>query len=88
MERFAGDGLVVFFNDPLPCDDAPLRSVRLALTMRQRVQELADSWQRRGHELALGVGVAQGYATLGRVGHADRFDYAPVGSVTYLAARL
>jgi len=88
LERFGGDGLVVFFNDPLPCDDAPLRSVRMALTMRQRVQELADSWQRRGHELALGVGVAQGYATLGRVGHAERFDYASVGSVTYWAARL
>jgi class 3 adenylate cyclase/CheY-like chemotaxis protein len=88
LERFAGDGLVVFFNDPIPCDDAPLRSVRMALTMGQRVQELADRWQRRGHELALGVGIAQGYATLGRVGYADRFDYASVGSVTYLAARL
>ena len=88
MERFTGDGIVVFFNDPLPCDDAPLRSVRMALTMRQRVQELADGWQRRGHELALGVGIAQGYATLGRVGDADRFEYASVGSVTNLAARL
>jgi class 3 adenylate cyclase len=88
LERFAGDGLVAFFNDPLPCDDAPLRSVRMALTMRQRVQELADRWQRRGHELALGVGIAQGYATLGRVGYAGRFDYASIGSVTNLAARL
>src|SRR5207245_5643052 len=88
LERFTGDGLVVFFNDPIACDDAPLRSVRMALTMRQRVQELADSWQRRGHELALGVGIAQGYATLGRVGYADRFEYASVGSVSNLAARL
>jgi class 3 adenylate cyclase len=88
LEHFAGDGLVVFFNDPLPCDDAPLRSVRMALTMRQRVQELADSWQRRGHELALGVGIAQGYATLGRIGYAGRFDYASIGSVSNLAARL
>jgi len=88
LERFTGDGIVVFFNDPIPCDDAPLRSVRMALTMRQRVQELADGWQRRGHELALGVGIAQGYATLGRVGYADRFEYASVGSVTNLAARL
>ncbi|HJZ10195.1 MAG TPA: response regulator [Trebonia sp.] len=88
LERFTGDGLVVFFNDPIPCDDAPMRSVRMALAMRQRVQELADGWQRRGHELALGVGIAQGYATLGRIGYADRFEYASVGSVTNLAARL
>ncbi len=88
LERFTGDGLVVFFNDPIPCHDAPMRSVRMALAMRQRVQELADGWQRRGHELALGVGIAQGYATLGRVGYADRFEYASVGSVTNLAARL
>jgi len=88
LERFTGDGLVVFFNDPIPCDDAPLRSVRMALAMRQRVQELADSWQRRGHELAFGIGIAQGYATLGRIGFSGRFDYASIGSVTNLAARL
>jgi adenylate cyclase len=88
LERFSGDGLVVFFNDPIPCDDAPSRSIRMALAMRQRVQELADGWQRRGHELALRVGIAQGYATLGRVGYAGRFDYAAVGSVTNLAERL
>ena len=88
LERFTGDGLVVFFNDPVPCDDAPLRSVRMALAMRERVQELADSWQRRGHELAFRVGVAQGYATLGRIGFSGRFDYASVGSVTRLAVRL
>jgi adenylate cyclase len=88
LERFASDGLVIFFNDPIPCDDAPLRSIRLALAMRHRVQELADRWQRRGHELALGVGIAQGYATLGRIGYAGRFDYAAIGNVTNLAARL
>jgi class 3 adenylate cyclase len=88
LEQFAGDGLVVFFNDPIPCDDAPLRSVRMALAMRQRVQELADRWQRRGHELAFGVGIAHGYATLGRIGYAGRFDYAAIGSVTNLASRL
>jgi adenylate cyclase len=88
LERFTGDGLVVFFNDPIPCDDAPLRSVRMALAMRQRVQELADTWQRRGHQLALGVGISHGYATLGRIGYAGRFDYASIGSVTNLAARL
>jgi adenylate cyclase len=88
LERFTGDGIMVFFNDPMPCDDAPLRSIRMALAMRQRVQELADGWQRRGHELAFGVGIAQGYATLGRIGFAGRFDYASIGSVTNLAARL
>jgi adenylate cyclase len=88
LERFTGDGLVVFFNDPIPCDDAPLRSIRMALAMRQRVQDLADGWQRRGHELAFGVGIAQGYATLGRIGFSGRFDYASIGSVTNLAARL
>jgi adenylate cyclase len=88
LERYTGDGLVVFFNDPILCDDAPLRSVRMALAMRKRVQELADSWQRRGHELAFGVGIAQGYATLGRIGFSGRFDYAAIGSVTAVAARL
>jgi adenylate cyclase len=88
LERFTGDGLVVIFNDPVPCGDAPLRSARMALAMRERVQELADSWQRRGHELAFGVGIAQGYATLGRIGFSGRFDYASIGSVTNLAARL
>jgi len=88
LERFTGDGLVVIFNDPVPCDDAPLRSVRMALAMRERVQELADSWQRRGHELAFSVGIAQGYATLGRIGFSGRFDYASIGSVTGLSARL
>jgi class 3 adenylate cyclase len=88
LERFAGDGLMVFFNDPIPCDDAALRSVRMALAMRQRVQELADGWQRRGYELAFGVGIAQGYATLGRIGFPGRFDYAAIGTVTNLAARL
>jgi adenylate cyclase len=88
LERFASDGLVIFFNDPIPCDDAPLRSIRMALAMRQQVQELADRWQRRGHELAFAVGIAQGYATLGRIGYAGRFDYAAIGSVTNLAARL
>ncbi len=88
LERFIGDGLVVFFNDPIPFDDAQLRSVRMALAMRERVKDLADGWQRRGYELSLGAAIAQGYATLGRMGYAGRFDYASIGSVTNLAARL
>src|SRR4051812_43157796 len=88
LERFTGDGLMVFFNDPVPCDDAPLRAIRMALAMRDRVQGLAESWTRRGFDLSLGVGLAQGYATLGRIGFEGRFDYAAIGSVTNLAARL
>jgi adenylate cyclase len=88
LARFASDGLMIFFNDPIPCDDAPLRSIRMALAMRRQVQELADKWQRRGHELAFAMGIAQGYATLGQIGYAGRFDYAAIGSVTNLAVRL
>jgi class 3 adenylate cyclase len=88
LERFTGDGLMVFFNDPVPCDDAPLRSVRMGVAMRNRVSELAEGWRRRGHDLGFAVGIAQGYATLGRVGFGGRFDYAAIGTVTNLAARL
>lgn len=88
LERFAGDGLMVFFNDPVPCEDAPLRAIRMAVAIRTRVQGLAEEWARRGHDLALGVGVAQGYATIGTVGFEGRIDYAAIGSVTNLAARL
>jgi len=88
LESFAGDGLMVFFNDPMPCDDAPTRAIRMAVAMRTRVRDLADSWARRGHVLGFSVGIAQGYATLGRVGFEGRFDYAAIGSVTNLASRL
>ncbi|MDP9209443.1 MAG: response regulator [Actinomycetota bacterium] len=88
LERFTGDGLMVFFNDPLPCEDAPLRAVRMAVAMRNRIQGLAKGWARHGHDLALGVGVAQGYATLGRIGFEGRSDYTAIGTCTNLAARL
>lgn len=88
LERFAGDGLMVFFNDPVPCPDPVARAVRMAVAMRQRVGELAARWRRRGHHLDFGVGIAQGYATLGKIGFEGRFDYAAVGTVTNLAARL
>ena len=88
LERFTGDGLMVFFNDPLPCEDAPLRAVRMAVAMRNRVEGLAKDWKRHGYDLALGVGVAQGYATLGRVGFEGRSDYTAIGNCTNLAARL
>jgi class 3 adenylate cyclase len=88
LEHFAGDGLMVFFNDPPPCPDAPERAVRMALDMRDRVDELTAVWRRRGHDLGFGVGIAQGYATLGRVGFEGRWDYAAIGTVTNVAARL
>jgi class 3 adenylate cyclase len=88
LEHFAGDGLMVFFNDPLPCEDAPARAIRMAIAMRARVRDLADDWTGRGHDLAFAAGISQGYATLGRIGFEGRFDYAAVGSVSNLASRL
>jgi adenylate cyclase len=88
LERFTGDGLMVFFNDPVPCDDAPLRAVRMAVAMQARISELLQEWRRQGHDLHFGIGIAQGYATLGRIGFEGRFDYAAIGTVTNLAARL
>ena len=88
LERFAGDGLMVFFNDPVRCDDGPLRAIRMSIAMRTRVRGLAEAWARQGHDLAMGIGIAQGYATLGKIGFDGRHDYAAIGSVTNLAARL
>jgi adenylate cyclase len=88
LERFTGDGLMVFFNDPLPIDDAPVQALLMSVAMRDRVRLLAGRWRRRGYDLALGIGLAQGFATLGRIGFEGRFDYAAIGSVTNLAARL
>jgi adenylate cyclase len=88
LEHFEGDGLMVFFNDPTPCPDAPERAVRMALEMRERVETLSHTWRGVGHELGFGVGIAQGYATLGRIGFEGRWDYAAIGTVTNLAARL
>ena len=88
LERFTGDGLMVFFNDPIPCDDPAGRAVTMAVAMRDRVAELTDGWRRRGNDLGFGIGIAQGYATLGRIGFEGRSDYAAIGSVTNLAARL
>jgi adenylate cyclase len=88
LERFAGDGLMVFFNDPVRCEDGPLRAVRMAVAMRTRIKGLAERWGRQGHDLAMGIGIAQGYATLGTIGFEGRRDYAAIGSVTNLAARL
>lgn len=88
LERFTGDGIMAFFNDPVPQDDAAERAVRMSIGIRDAVRELAVRWFRRGHDLSLGIGIAQDFATLGRIGFEDRFDYAAIGSVTNLAARL
>jgi adenylate cyclase len=88
LDHFSGDGLMVYFNDPLPCPDPAERAVRMAVAMRQAVGELMAGWRRRGFELGFGIGVAQGYATLGRIGFEERVDYTAIGTVTNLAARL
>jgi len=88
VERFAGDAIMVLFDDPLPCPDPSVRAVKMAMEMREQVAELTRKWRRSGHELGFGVGIAHGYATLGRIGFEGRFDYGAVGTVVNLAARL
>jgi adenylate cyclase len=85
---FAGDGLMVFWNDPLPCPDPAQRAVRMAVAMRERVAERTKAWRKRGHDLGFAIGVALGYATLGEIGFEGRVDYGVIGSVVNLAARL
>ena len=88
LERFTGDGMMVFFNDPVPVPNAAERTVLMALAMRKRVSELIVSWRSLGYELELGIGIAQGYATIGAIGYEGRWDYGAIGPVTNLAARL
>ena len=88
LEHFAGDGVMVFFNDPVPVDEHELRAVSLALEARDDVARLATDWRKRGTHLGLGIGIAAGYATLGRIGFEGRYDYGALGRVTNLAARL
>jgi class 3 adenylate cyclase len=88
LVRFAGDGIMVFFNDPITIPDHTEKAVRMALEMRSRAQELRKEWLRRGYELDLGIGLAAGYATLGNIGFENRIDYDAIGNVTNLAARL
>ena len=88
LERFAGDGIMIFFNDPIPCADHTDKAVRMALAMHSKVEELRAEWLKRGYELDLGIGMAAGYATLGNIGFEGRMDYGAIGNVTNLAARL
>jgi class 3 adenylate cyclase/ActR/RegA family two-component response regulator len=88
LERFTGDGMMIFFNDPIEVPNPAERAVRMAVAMRDRVASLAGGWLKRGWELGLGVGIAQGYATIGAIGFEGRWDYGAIGTVTNLAARL
>ena len=88
LEHFTGDGMMILFNDPVPVPDPAERATRMAVAMRDRVQHLVTAWQKRGYALALGVGIAQGYATIGAIGFEGRWDYGAIGTVTNLAARL
>jgi class 3 adenylate cyclase/CheY-like chemotaxis protein len=88
LERFTGDGMMIFFNDPVPVPDPAARAVRMATGMRDRVGSLTDAWRKRGFDLDFGVGIAQGYATIGAIGFEGRWDYGAIGTVTNLASRL
>ncbi|HEX6656044.1 MAG TPA: adenylate/guanylate cyclase domain-containing protein, partial [Candidatus Limnocylindria bacterium] len=88
VEHFAGDGLMVFFNDPQPVADHQLAAVRSACQMRDRFGVLSTAWRKRGYDLGLGIGIAAGFATLGRIGFEGRYDYGAVGNAVILASRL
>src|SRR3954451_20329848 len=88
LDHYSGDGIMVFFNDPLPCPDPAERATAMAVAMREAVAGLQREWRRRGREIGFGIGIAQGYATLGQIGFAERVDYTAIGTVCNLAARL
>ncbi|HEX6295774.1 MAG TPA: adenylate/guanylate cyclase domain-containing protein, partial [Burkholderiales bacterium] len=88
IEHFAGDGVMILFNDPVPVADHELQAIRMALAMRESVGALSRAWRKRGYALGFGVGVAGGYATIGTIGFEGRLDYGAIGTVTNLAARL
>jgi len=88
LEHFAGDGMMVFFNDPVPVENAAERAVCMTLAMRDKVKELSMKWHKLGHDLDFGVGIAQGYATIGAIGFEGRWEYGAIGNVPNLAARL
>lgn len=88
VEHFVADGLMVFFNDPVPCQDHTEKAVRLSMGMRDRVKELRTGWLQKGYDLDLGIGLAAGYAAVGNIGFEGQLDYSAVGNVTNLASRL
>ncbi len=88
LERYAGDGVMVVFNDPVPVDNPALQAVLMALEMRQAIGALTEKWRRLGHDIGFGIGIAHGFATLGTIGFEGRFDYAAIGTVSNVASRL
>jgi class 3 adenylate cyclase/DNA-binding NarL/FixJ family response regulator len=88
LEHFAGDGIMIFFNDPALQADHAARAVRMAMAIRERFVEIGEEWRRRGHVLKVGIGIATGYATMGRIGFEGRYDYGGVGNAIILASRL
>jgi class 3 adenylate cyclase len=88
LERFSGDGMMIFFNDPVPIPDPAARAARMALAMQSEMAGLSLGWKKRGYDLLMGVGIAQGFATIGGIGFEGRIDYGAIGTVTNLAARL
>ncbi len=88
LERFAGDSIMIFFNDPVPLPSPAEQAVRMAIEMRAALEELSVAWHKRGYNLSMGIGIAQGYATLGAIGFEGRFDYGAIGTVCSLGARL
>jgi adenylate cyclase len=88
LERFTGDGMMIFFNDPVVVPNPAERALRMAMAMRERVNDISRGWRKHGHDLSLGIGIAKGYATIGAIGFEGRLDYGAVGTVTNLAARL
>jgi class 3 adenylate cyclase len=88
LERFAGDGVMVVFNDPVPVENPAMQAVLMALEMRETIGALIEKWKRLGHDLGFGIGIAHGFATLGTIGFEGRFDYAAIGTVSNVASRL
>ena len=88
LERYAGDGVMVVFNDPVPLENPALQAALMALEMREAIDALTDKWRRLGHDIGFGIGIAHGFATLGTIGFEGRFDYAAIGTVSNVASRL
>jgi class 3 adenylate cyclase len=88
LERFSGDGIMIFFNDPVPIADPASRAAHMVLEMQREMAQLAAGWKKRGYDLQMGAGIAQGFATIGGIGFPGRIDYGAIGNVTNLAARL
>jgi class 3 adenylate cyclase len=88
LAGYTGDGIMAFFNDPIPMPDAPLRAAAMAIEMQRTFAPISSGWRDRGYELNLGIGIAQGYATLGTIGFEGRWDYGAIGTVCNLASRL